>query len=89
MVARIPDGKISSMKPQKLSKAPVLVPETTETAAFDASMEDYAHRAGATPGLSAHVRQLRNRNQGISRWLVLAIFVGAVVALAMVQFAVR
>jgi hypothetical protein len=32
---------------------------------------------------------LRNRNQGISRWLVFAIFLGAVVALAMVQFAVR
>jgi len=88
-VARIPDGKISGMKPQKLRRAPVLVPETSETAAFDASMEDDARRAGATPGLPAHVRQLRNRNQGISRWLVFAIFLGAVVALAMVQFAVR
>jgi hypothetical protein len=52
-------------------------------------MEEYARQASTTPGLSAHVRQLRNRNQGISRWLVLAIFAGAVVALAMVQFAVR
>jgi type VI protein secretion system component VasF len=67
----------------------VFVPETAETAAFDASMEDDARRAGATPGLSAHVQQSRNRNLGISRWLVFAIFLGAVVALAMVQFAVR
>lgn len=77
------------MKPQKLRRASVFVPETAETAAFDASMEDDARRAGATPGLSAHVQQSRNRNQGISRWLVFAIFLGAVVALAMVQFAVR
>jgi hypothetical protein len=77
------------MKPQKLNRVPVVVPETAETAAFDASMEEYAREVSATPGLSAHVRQLRNRNKGISRWLVLAIFVGAVVALAMVQFAVR
>ena len=88
-MARIPDGKISAMKPQKLRRAPVFVPETAETAAFDASMEDDARRAGATPGLSAHVQQSRNRNLGISRWLVFAIFLGAVVALAMVQFAVR
>jgi type VI protein secretion system component VasF len=77
------------MKPQKLRRASVFVPETAETAAFDASMEDDARRAGATPGLSAHVQQSRNRNLGISRWLVFAIFLGAVVALAMVQFAVR
>jgi uncharacterized membrane protein YhaH (DUF805 family) len=87
MVARILDGKISAMKAQKLNRLPVLVPETAETAAFDTSMEEYASTFSATPGLSAHVRQLRNR--GISRWLVLAIFVGAVVALAMVQFVVR
>jgi hypothetical protein len=65
------------------------VTEPAETEAFDAAPEEYARRAAATPGLSAHVRQLRNRNQGISRWLVLALFAGAVVALAMVQFAVR
>jgi hypothetical protein len=89
VVAPIPDGKISAMKPQKLNRVPVFVRETAEAAAFDASMEEYASRFSATPGLSAHVRQLRNRNRGISRWLVLAIFVGAVVAFAMVQFAVR
>ena len=65
------------------------VTEPEETGAFDAALEEYARRAAATPGLSAHVRQLRNRKQGISRWLVLAIFAGAVVALAMVQFAVH
>jgi len=88
-VAGIPDAKISAMTQQKLNRVSEFVAESAETAVFDAAMEEYARRIPATPGLSAHVRQLRSRNKGISRWLVLAVFVGAVVALAMVQFAVR
>jgi len=70
-------------------RIPALVPVPVEAEDFDASMAEFAHRAAATPGLSAHVRRLRNRNQDISRWLVLAVFVGAVVALVMVRYAVR
>jgi hypothetical protein len=66
-----------------------LVTEPAEVAEFDANREKSARRISAEPGLSAHVRQLRNRNQGISHWLVLAIFAGAVVALMMVQFAIH
>jgi hypothetical protein len=87
--ARIPDDKISAMTRQKRNRVSAFVAEPAETAEFDFTLEEYARRASATPGLSAHVRQLRNRNQGISRWLVLAIFAGAAVALALVQFAVR
>jgi hypothetical protein len=39
--------------------------------------------------LSSHVRRLSKKNQGISRWLVLAILCGAIVAFAMIQVAVR
>ena len=66
-----------------------LMTEPDEMAKFDANREKSARRSPAEPGLSAHVRQLRNRNQGISRWLVLAIFAGAVVALMLVQFAIH
>jgi len=45
-------------------------------------------RSSATPGLSSHVRQSK-RNQGISRWLALAVLMGSLVALAMVQFAIH
>jgi len=45
-------------------------------------------RASATRGLSSHVRQSK-RNQGISRWLALAVLTGSLVALAMVQFAIH
>ncbi len=63
--------------------------EPSEISEFDAYQEKSARRISGALGLSAHVRQLRNRNQGISRWLVLAIFAGAVVALMMVQFAIH
>lgn len=43
----------------------------------------------AARGLSSHVRQLSKRNQGISRWIALAVVAGGVVALAFVQLAVR
>ncbi|MGA7915751.1 MAG: hypothetical protein WCA00_10995 [Candidatus Acidiferrales bacterium] len=43
----------------------------------------------AARGLSSHVRQLRKRNQGISRWLALAVVAGAIVALAFVQLAIH
>jgi len=77
------------MTRQKFNPVPEFRPESADTPEFDGAIEEYAHRAHAMPGLSSHVRQLRNRNRGISRWLVLAVFAGAVVALAMVQFAVR
>jgi hypothetical protein len=77
------------MTRQKFSRAPEFTAESANTPGFDGAMEVHALRAHAMPGLSSHVRQLRNRNRGISRWLVLAVFAGAVVALAMVQFAVR
>jgi hypothetical protein len=66
-----------------------IVAESADRPEFDGTTDEITRRADRTPGLSAHVRQMRNRNQGVSRWLVLAIFAGAVVALAMVQFAVR
>jgi hypothetical protein len=77
------------MTHQKSNRVPEFTAESADTAEFDPTIEEYAQRAHAVPGLSGHVRQLRNRNRGISRWLVLAIFAGAVVALAMVHFAVR
>jgi type VI protein secretion system component VasF len=76
------------MTRQKFNRVPEFTAES-DTAGFDGTMEVYAQRAHAMPGLSGHVRQLRNRNRGISRWLVLAVFAGAVVAFAIVQFAVR
>jgi hypothetical protein len=39
--------------------------------------------------LSSHMRQLRRRNQGASRWLALAVLTGAVVALGFVHFLAR
>jgi hypothetical protein len=39
--------------------------------------------------LSSHMRQLRRRNHGASRWLALAVLTGAVVALAFVRFLAR
>ena len=39
--------------------------------------------------LSSHMRQLRRRGQGTSRWLALAVLTGAVVALAFVRFLAR
>jgi hypothetical protein len=77
------------MNREKSDYASELVPAHAEFAEFDATMKEYARQLGSTPGLSAHVRQLRNRNQGMSHWLILAVFAGAVVALAMVQFAIR
>ena len=77
------------MTHQRFNRVPEFTAESADTAEFDGTIEEYAQRARAVPGLSGHVRQLRNRNRGISRWLVLAIFAGAVVALAMVHFAVR
>jgi hypothetical protein len=43
----------------------------------------------AARGLSSHVRRLSKRNQGISRWIALAVVAGCVVALAFVQLAIR
>ena len=77
------------MTHQRFNRVPEFTAESADTAEFDGTIEGYAQRAHAVPGLSGHVRQLRNRNRGISRWLVLAIFAGAVVALAIVHFAVR
>jgi len=44
--------------------------------------------AAATQGLSGHVRKLRKKNQGISRWLLFAVLGGTVLAIAMVQFGI-
>jgi hypothetical protein len=40
-------------------------------------------------GLSSHVRRLSKRNQGISRWIALAVVAGGVVAPAFMQLAIR
>jgi hypothetical protein len=50
--------------------------------------QQHVTRASATRGLSSHVRQSK-QNQGISRWLALAVLMGSLVALAMVQFAIH
>jgi hypothetical protein len=39
-------------------------------------------------GLSSHVRHLHRANRGISRWILLAFFGGAVVAFAIVRLAI-
>ena len=77
------------MERHNLDRVSELVTETSEIAGFDTPQEKSARRTAGAPGLSAHVRQLQNRNQGISRWLLLAIFAGAIVALMMVQFAIH
>jgi hypothetical protein len=46
-------------------------------------------RSTGMAGLSGHVRALHKRNQGISRWLAFAVLGGAIVAFAMVQFAIH
>jgi hypothetical protein len=43
----------------------------------------------APNNLSSHMRHLRHRSQGASRWLALAVLTGAVVALAFVRFLAR
>lgn len=40
-------------------------------------------------GLSGHVRRMQKNNQGISRWLMIAVAGGAVVAFALVQYAIH
>jgi len=40
-------------------------------------------------GIATHVRVLRRRHRGISRWLALALLAGALVALAFVKFLAR
>ncbi|HEY0702637.1 MAG TPA: hypothetical protein VGD60_07705 [Candidatus Acidoferrales bacterium] len=44
-------------------------------------------RVGA-PGLSSHVRQLHRANRGLSRWILFALFGGAVAAFAIVHLAI-
>jgi hypothetical protein len=39
--------------------------------------------------LGFHMRQLRRRNHGASRWLAFAVLTGAVIALAFVRFLSR
>lgn len=46
-------------------------------------------RARTDTSLSAHMRRLRRRNQGISPWLAVAVLVGSVVALAVINFLAR
>jgi hypothetical protein len=77
------------MKRHNTDRVSELVLGPSEIAGFDVAREMAARRIPATAGLSAHVRQLRYRNQGISRWLVLAVFAGAVVALMMIQYAIH
>jgi hypothetical protein len=47
-----------------------------------------SYRNNMPPGLSGHVRQLQRANRGISRWIVLALFGGVVVAFALVRLAI-
>ena len=49
---------------------------------------DLSYR-NTTSGLSGHVRRMQKNNQGISRWLIIAVAGGAVVAFAMVQYAIH
>jgi len=49
-----------------------------------------AHRhATIDTSLLAHMRRLRKQNQGMSRWLALAVLAGSVVAFAVVNFLAR
>jgi len=77
------------MKHYNSDRVSELVIEPPGIEGFEAAQEKSARRISGVPGLSRHVRQLRNRNQGISRWLVLAVFAGAVVALMLVRFAIH
>ena len=43
----------------------------------------------ATQGLANHVRQIRRKNQGIARWLALAVLTGTIAALAVVSLLAR
>lgn len=49
--------------------------------------EDVASPMGGS--LLAHMRRINKRNQGISRWLAVAVFVGAIVAFLFVSFLAR
>lgn len=84
-----PGGNIGAMTRQTVGRSSELVPGAGESAEFSSLLQEHARRTYRTPGLSAHVRRMRNWNQGVPRWLVLAIFSGVVVALAIVQFAIR
>jgi hypothetical protein len=88
-LARFAGGTIAAMERNHPDRISEHLAEPAKIAGPDAVREKSARRISGAVGLSAHVRQLRNRNQGISRWLVLAIFAGAVVALIMVQFAIH
>jgi hypothetical protein len=43
----------------------------------------------AAQGFANHMRQLRGKNQGIARWLALAVLTGTIAALAFVSFLAR
>jgi hypothetical protein len=47
------------------------------------------HELVAAHGFQNHIRQLQPRNQGIARWLALAVLTGALAALAFVSFLAR
>jgi hypothetical protein len=77
------------MKRENLKAVPEVEAESAEL--YDPanfSEEDEASSSRNT-GLSGHVRSLRNRKRDIFRWIALAVLVGGVVALAMVQFAIH
>lgn len=50
-----------------------------------ASTEKYVPEDSGV-GLSSHVTNLRKRSRGFFRWLGLAVFVGAITALAFIAF---
>jgi hypothetical protein len=52
-------------------------------------LEDNEVGSARNAGLSGHVFNLRKKNKGFSRWIALAVLVGGVVALAIVQFAMH
>ena len=55
----------------------------------DASFDQIRRELLAAHGLQSHMRQLQPRNQGIARWLALAVLTGTLAALAFVSFLAR
>jgi hypothetical protein len=65
-------------------------PQTDSASRLGIESEVHIHAAiPPAHGLSYHVRQLRRRNRGISRWFGFAVILGAVMAFAFVGFFAR
>jgi hypothetical protein len=79
---------LSVMKSRIANFKAEIVDAATAAELYSALPVSFGSRSSAAPGLSSHVRNLHRANHGISRWILFAVLVGAVVAFAIVRIAI-